>query len=237
MNGTGSDLRNHPNALAWPIAKHFDVLAYDHRCLGRSQQRDENHQPSMVDFAADALALCDAEGLDEFSLLGISFGGMVAQELAIMAGSRLSKLVLCCTSPGGPGRSSYPLHDLYAQGRTTLDIMEMWDLRAADDPKVAAQLAKFFEGPPRPPEPPPGLLKQLEARSHHDTRDRLASISADTLVAYGLHDGVAPPRNSEFLAEHIPRAERAPFEGGHLFFWQDRSAWPTIQNFLSPQTS
>src|SRR5689334_6533758 len=86
VNGTGTDLRRPPNPLDWPFAADFDLLAYDHRGLGRSEPSDPQAQPEMADFAADALALCDHVGWDSFSVLGVSFGGMVAQELAIRGG-------------------------------------------------------------------------------------------------------------------------------------------------------
>lgn len=232
ITGTGSDLRNHPNPLRWPIAEHFDTLAYDHRCLGQSEQHDPNHQPTMADYGADALALCDDQGFEEFSVIGVSFGGMVAQELATIAGTRLTRLVLCCTSSGGEGDSSYPLHELYAAGKSMDDLADVWDSRTTHDEVVAAQMAAMFEGRIRPETTPPGLLKQLEARRHHDTWDRLPQILCETLVAYGMYDGVASPENSERLAERLPRAELASFAAGHMFLAQDPLAWPTILKFL-----
>jgi pimeloyl-ACP methyl ester carboxylesterase len=47
-----------------------------------------------------------------FNLIGVSFGGMVAQEVAVTAPERIQRLVLMCTSSGGMGGSSYPLHEL-----------------------------------------------------------------------------------------------------------------------------
>jgi 3-oxoadipate enol-lactonase len=233
INGTGSDLRNQPNALAWPISDRFDIVTYDHRCLGRSEQYDTDYQPNMADFAEDALALCDQQGIDTSSILGISFGGMVAQEVAIRAGDRISKLILCCTSSGGAGGASYPLHELYAQGVGLDERVHLWDTRAATDEKVAAQLQRMFAGRiAQPDEPPPGLLKQVEARRLHDTFARLGAIAAPTLIAYGRFDGVAPPANSEALAAGIGDATLAPFEGGHMFLWQDPAAWPAIAEFL-----
>lgn len=232
MNGTGSDLRNRPNALQWPIAEHYDTIAYDHRCLGRSVQHDDSHQPTMADFAADALALLDHLGVDEFAAIGVSFGGMVAQELATIAGTRMTRLVLCCTSSGGEGGASYPLHELYVEGRSIDEVRDLWDIRSSYDTEVAAQMQRFFEGRPRPDVPPPGLLKQIEARRHHDTWHRLQLILCPTLVAHGIYDGIAPPENSARLAERIPRAKLAGFIGGHLFLFQDQQAWPTITEFL-----
>ncbi len=232
ITGTASDLRNHPNPLHWPTAKHFDTLAYDHRCLGQSEQHDPSHQPTMADYAADALALCDDQGFEEFSVIGVSFGGMVAQELATIAGTRLTRLVLCCTSSGGHGDSSYPLHELYAAGKSMDALADMWDTRTTYDESVATQMAAVFKGRIRPETTPAGLLKQIEARRHHDTWHRLHLIQCETLVACGVYDGVAPPENRARLAERIPRAELASFAAGHMFLAQDPLAWVTILQFL-----
>ena len=67
---------------------------------------------SMRDYADDAAAVMDAMGIDKAMILGISFGGMVAQEFAVRHTARLSRLALWCTSPGGAGGASYPLHEL-----------------------------------------------------------------------------------------------------------------------------
>lgn len=233
LNGTGSDLRNRPNALEWPVANELEVLTFDHRCLGRSEQHDVDHQPTMADFALDALALCDAEGIDDFDLLGVSFGGMVAQEVAIAAGTRVVSLVLCCTSSGGAGGASYPLHEARASGEDPVEMIYRWDNRARTDERIEAQLKRSFAERPRPAEAPRGLLQQIEARRHHDTWDRLDQIQADTFIACGEYDDVAPVENSRKLAQRIYGAEVASFEGGHFFLRQDRTAWPHILDFLT----
>jgi 3-oxoadipate enol-lactonase len=76
------------------------------------------------------------------------------------------------------------------------------------------------------------LLLQLEARSRHDTAERLGDISCPTLVCGGRYDGIAPPANSEFLAQTIPGARLELFEGGHVFFLQDPAAFPAMLGFL-----
>jgi 3-oxoadipate enol-lactonase len=75
-------------------------------------------------------------------------------------------------------------------------------------------------------------LRQLEARSHHDTAERLGQIRCPTFVCGGVYDGIAPPANSEFLARSIPGAELALFDGGHGFFMQDPAAIPAMLDFL-----
>ena len=110
ISGTGGDLRRSPNAFDWPLTKHFEVLAYDQRGLGQTDRPDAPY--TMADYAADADALLQAVGWDRCMVIGVSFGGMVAQEFAIRYQHRVEKLVLCCTSSGGAGGASYPLHEV-----------------------------------------------------------------------------------------------------------------------------
>ncbi len=234
--GTGSDLRYGPDPFAWPGAEEFSVLAFDHRDLGRSLSRSRR-MPTMADFAGDAIALVDHVGWGEFSVLGISFGGMVAQELALAAGERVSSLVLACTSAGGRCGASYPLHELYslAPAERTAELVRLLDTRAELDAKLASAIEGFLvedrvlaagEGAPE------GLLRQLEARRGHDTCERLAGVRARTLIAAGRFDGLAPLARSERLAAAIPGARLQVFDGGHGFLVQDPTAWPAIAEFL-----
>jgi 3-oxoadipate enol-lactonase len=62
--------------------------------------------------------------------------------------------------------------------------------------------------------------------------NRLSAIECPTLVAAGRYDGIAPPSNSEAIASRIADARLRMFEGGHLFFLQDRAAFPAIIEFL-----
>src|SRR5205823_7260790 len=78
--------------------------------LGRSPVPCEPY--AMADLAADAAALLDAVGWETCRIMGVSFGGMVAQEFAVTWPERVERLGLMCTSSGGAGGSSYPLHDL-----------------------------------------------------------------------------------------------------------------------------
>jgi 3-oxoadipate enol-lactonase len=232
VNGSGTDLRMPMSSLEWPVVEHFTVAAYDHRGLGRSEPEDPDRQPTMDDFAGDAIGLADHLGWDRFAVVGISFGGMVAQHVAALAGDRVERLVLACTSSGGAGGSSYPLHDvapLPPDERATR-MVDIVDTRSAADDGFRELLRSFLEADVAPPSA--GYLKQLEARRHHDAWERLPSITASTLVAAGRHDGIAPLANSEALADRIPDARLEVFDGGHGFFVQDPAAWPAIVAFL-----
>src|ERR1041384_584397 len=109
LNGSGSTLATSAIVIA-PFRERFDLVAHDQRGLGRTSVPPGPY--SMADYAADALAVLDDVGWDSCRVFGVSFGGMVAQELAVTAPQRVERLALACTSPGGTGRASYPLHEL-----------------------------------------------------------------------------------------------------------------------------
>ena len=101
ISGTGGDLRVKPNVFDGGLGRAFDLIAYDQRGLGQSEKPDRAY--SMADYADDAAGLLDALGVDSIKVVGVSFGGMVAQELALRHPGKVERLVLACTSPGGAG--------------------------------------------------------------------------------------------------------------------------------------
>jgi 3-oxoadipate enol-lactonase len=110
ISGTGGDLRRPPRIFDSPLSPHFEILAYDQRGLGRTSKPDVPY--TMADYASDAAGLLDAVGWDRCLVMGVSFGGMVAQEFAIRYSQKVVRLVLACTSSGGHGGASYPLIEL-----------------------------------------------------------------------------------------------------------------------------
>jgi 3-oxoadipate enol-lactonase len=237
VSGTGADLRRSPRLTDGTQFAPFELLQYDQRGLGQSAVPEGPY--TMADYADDAAGLLDALGWESCRVLGVSFGGMVAQELAIRHPQRVRRLVLACTSAGGAGGASYPLHELVGLERqaaldTRLQLLDArWDEAwRADNPETVAMIADGFQLGGPDDAPGEGPLLQLQARRHHDTSGRLAQIRCPTLVCGGRYDGIAPPANSEFLAREIPGAEIALFDGGHIFFMQDPAAMPAMISFL-----
>jgi 3-oxoadipate enol-lactonase len=241
ISGTGGDLRARPNQFDGPLPKSFDMLSYDQRGLGRSEKPDVAY--SMADYADDAAALMADQGWDEAFVIGVSFGGMVAQELVLRHPARVTKLVLACTSPGGAGGASFPFHDIEhlkgeARARYMLAISDTrrdatW---AAANPEKHEQFVAMAAAPPPGAGEPGhdmGAHRQLEARAKHDTWDRLPAIACPVLIAAGRYDGIALPATQERMAARIPGAQLAFFEGGHLFMIQDRTAFPAMAAFLT----
>lgn len=239
ISGTGGDLRNKPNVFDGPLAKTFDLLAYDQRGLGQSAKPDVAY--SMADYAHDAASLLDAQGWEAALVIGVSFGGMVAQELALRHPGRVTRLVLACTSPGGAGGASFPFHEIEhlkgeARARYLIPISDLRrdDAWAQAHPEASAQLVELGSRDPFAEEPghAMGAHRQLEARAAHDAWDRMGEIACPVMIAAGRHDGIALPEAQQRMAGRIPGARLQFFDGGHLFMIQDRTAVPAMAAFL-----
>jgi pimeloyl-ACP methyl ester carboxylesterase len=239
FKGSGSTI-DRMRPLLQVLAAHFNVVMHDQRGLGNTEIPEGPY--SMSDYATDAIALVDHLGWDTFNVMGISFGGMVAQEFAVTVPERVERLALLCTSPGGPGGSSYPLHELRSMNEeerasVAMTIMDTrftpeW-LEAHPADKLFVQGIRGDYGATPGSEAERGEIEQLAARRTHDVWERLGAISAPTFVGAGRFDGIAPLSNSEAIAQRIPNAELHVYEGGHGFFAQDASAFPEIIAFLS----
>ena len=240
ISGSGGDLRRRPNVVA-PLRDSFTLLQYDQRGLGQTTIPDPPY--TMQDYADDAAALLDVLGWERCHVMGTSFGGMVAQEFALRYPARVYRLVLNCTSSGGAGRPSYPLHDLQSLGpldrfRTMLALSDTrqdaaWQASHAE--RVRAMQADFLAAQAVGADEPRralGAAAQLEARRHHDVYDRLPQLSMPVAVCAGRYDGIAPPANARAIADQIPGAALRLFEGGHPFLAQDPAALPSIAAFL-----
>ncbi len=241
ISGTGGDLRRSPSIFEMPIAQHFEILAYDQRGLGQTSRPDIPY--TMVDYADDADGLLEAVGWNRCLVMGISFGGMVAQEFALRYPHRVKRLVLACTSSGGAGGTSYPLHDLphltvehYARKMVYLsDARRDATWQAANPTQfqmllnqttAGLQVGAGELGRQR------GARRQLEARARHDTYERLPTLEMPVFICGGRYDGIATPANLEAMQKQIPGARLELFEGGHLFFIQDPRAFEHIVAFL-----
>lgn len=239
ISGSGADLRAKPNQMDGPMVKHFDVLSYDQRGLGRTSKPDKTY--TMADYADDAARLMDHVGWASAKVIGVSFGGMVAQEFVLRHPKKVERLVLACTSPGGTGGASYPFHEIEHMGREerARHMIPINDTRRdaawqATNPEQYAQFVAMAAADPFADEPgrAMGYHRQLEARSHHDTYDRLSQIDCPVMIAAGRFDGIALPATQEKMAAHIKGATLQFFDGGHLFMIQDRAAMPAMIQFL-----
>lgn len=237
ISGSGADLRNKPNQFDAPIARSFELISYDQRGLGQTEQPTGVY--TMAQYADDAAALLDYLKLDRIPVMGVSFGGMVAQEFVLRHPDRVSALVLACTSSGGVGGASYPLHelqDLSPEERAAAHL-KVADLRHTDswindNPEAWQKRLALTMAGQQGLGNEAGARAQLEARRWHDTYERLGTLSLPVLLAGGRYDGIAPVSNMQALQDAIVDSELKLFSGGHMFLIQDRESYPYIIQWL-----
>jgi 3-oxoadipate enol-lactonase len=215
------------------LARRYRVLSYDNRGIGESEIPPG---PYTVDeLAGDAVQVLDEAGVERAHVLGASLGGFAAQVVAAGWPARVDRLVLACTSPGGPG--AYPLPEgtlrLMAEApslppevalrRLVENALAPGASQALVDEVVAYRQA-------HPPDPA-GWAAQAAAGAAWDGR---GPIRAPTLVVTGSADQVVDPRNSELLAGQISGARLEVVEGtGHLLFWERPDAFAAlVEEFL-----
>ena len=103
ISGTGADLRNKPNQFDSPFGRHFDLVSFDQRGLGQSENPPREY--SMEDYANDAAAVLDAISEDEpVRVIGVSFGGMVARSWPFVIPTTFVRWCWPVRPPGGKGR-------------------------------------------------------------------------------------------------------------------------------------
>ncbi|WCB93982.1 esterase/lipase [Baekduia alba] len=218
------------------LERDFDVVAYDHRGIGRSDP--ESAAFSIVDLADDAVGILDALGWTSAHVLGISMGGMIAQELALSHPERIRTLTLGCTYCGGPGSALAPqatIEKLSAGMITSHPPDRELAIRNGFEVNVSAAFAaregtyeSFRAMAKALPAPVPVIMLQMQAIAQHDTSARLATLGGvPTLVIHGDEDAMLPVENGRLIASLIPGAELEVLEGvGHMFWWEqpERSA-------------
>ena len=239
INGTAADLRR-KQPYVDKFNDHFAVLRYDQRGLGQTEKPDKHY--SMADYADDAAALMDLVGWDKAAVLGVSFGGSVAQELVRRHPDRITKLALACANPGGP--YGYPLLELHAKppevrARTMLSLDSRksleWQAAHPEEAEKLLEMGRKRGGPVDPSDPHAamGARRQLEAREEHDAREWIGEISVPIGLFGGRYDLLGTEEGQVFMAERIAGSELHLFEGAHGFLNEDPGAVPAIVEFLT----
>ena len=219
LNGSGSSLA-HTSVLVDVFRARMDVVAHDQRGLGAdgdaARARTTWRSTPPTRWPCSTTWAGRRAGSS-----GVSFGGMVAQELAVTAPERVERLALVCTSPGGAGRSSYPLHELAAIApRPSAPRSRPSLLDTRFDRGVAGRA-------PRGPRPGRhawpsadrgGEVRRGTPRARRSSSrrggtttcgSRLGRVPAPTFVAAGRYDGIAPLANSEAIVKAIPGSDPA----------------------------
>lgn len=199
------------------------VLRFDNRGIGASDAPAGPYTSRLL--ADDAKALVDHLGLTDFHLMGVSMGGMIAQEYALAYGSDLRSVTLACTY-AAPGPFCSRMFSMWGDLAPALGVpfvmrdVTLWAFTVpffSDRPDEAKEFEEAMAGLEMPVD---AYLSQLNAIQTHDTTDRLATLSVPTLVLAGEVDILIPTSLSHELHEQIPGSSWATVPGGHACIWE-----------------
>jgi len=228
-----------PPELLEALEKRYRLILFDNRCAGRTPPGDGPF--TMRQFARDTAGLMEALGVERAHVMGVSMGGMVAQELALNHPEKVDRLVLCCTFCGGvhaamPGagvlvKMARRSPDPEVQARRALSVLfsEEWLSEHTDTfENFLGRVSKAYMTPEN-------ARRQLGAVLRFNTYGRLGGIDVPTLIMCGSDDILVLPRNSRILASRMPDSRLREFTGaGHGFIHQcHEDVVAAVDSFLS----
>jgi 3-oxoadipate enol-lactonase len=227
IQGLGGNSAHWGEAFLTQLEGDFDLIAFDNRGAGQSGSPSDDF--TIADLATDTLGLLDALELERAHILGISMGGMVAQELALRAPDRVITLTLGCTSPGGTQARPTASEVVQELTAAVLSGNKERMLRTGYELVVSAQFAadpvnyaQFSETARRYPADIQLLMSQYAALNGHDVYGRLRGLTVPTLVIHGTADRMLDHINGDLIASMVPGARLELLDGvGHLFFVEE----------------
>jgi aminoacrylate hydrolase len=207
------------------LSDRFTCLTIDNRGIGGSETSAK--RLSVEQMAADARAVMDAEGIENFHIVGHSMGGLLAQQIAIETPARVTSLSLLCTFAHGKQGARITPGMLWTGMRMMIGtramrrnafmelVMPASVLRSRDRAQLAEELRPLFGHDLA--DQPPVTMRQVAAMGRYDAFDRFAVLAAiPTLVVSAALDRVALPVYGRELAAGIPGARFVEIpEAGH----------------------
>jgi len=230
INGLGSDHLEWLHQLPAFEAR-FRGIVFDNRGTGRSGVLQGPY--TTAEMADDAAALLRFLGVARAHVLGVSLGGMIAQEVALRHPDLVEGLVLGCTGPGGelsvrPSPEAMAAFSLAKGEDREAELRRMLPFLYTDAciRERPGEIEGFVRRRLDHPTPQEGYLAQLSAAVTHDASPRLERIRARTLVITGDADRLVNWENSLCLAGRIPGAKLVVLPGApHRLFAETADAF------------
>lgn len=235
INGLGS-VATFWHRLSPRLVDRFRVVSFDNRGAGRSDVPSASY--TLEEMASDAVAVLGAAGIESAHVLGLSMGGLIAQEVALEFPRRVRSLVLASSHVGLPflgDPDPSVASQLEAAGRLPSDerakalvsiqyAKETPEAEILLDQRVASEFATTSAG----------FRGQLEAATPWGRPEALPQLDVPTLVMHGLEDRLVAVGDGRRLAEAIPHAEWREFDrsGHQIFTDRQEAAAEAVREFL-----
>jgi 3-oxoadipate enol-lactonase len=223
INGLADDLDTWVLQVDDFLAAGYRVLRFDNRGIGASSAPAGPYSSAML--AADAKALVDSLALTGFHLMGVSMGGMIAQEYALNYPDDLRSVTFGCTY-AAPGPFCSRMFAMWADMAPVLGVpfvmrdVTLWAFTVPFFEQRGDELAEFETAMRYMTQPVHAYLAQLAVIQNHDTMSRLGQISVPTLVLAGEEDILIPVSLSRRIHDAIRGSEWATTKGGHACLWE-----------------
>lgn len=228
-NGIGANLE-----LLSPLAEHLagrTLIFFDAPGIGGSSPPRYPYRPFML--ARRVMRMLDKLGYGKVDVMGISWGGMLAQQLALQYPVRVKKVVLAATAPGVtmvPGKFG-ALSKMLSPKRYAdrYFMVKNFETLYGDPYHIAADYARKLKRPTVR-----GYMAQMMALWGWTALPYLPLMRQPTLVLTGDNDNIVRVINGKLLAAFIRRSRLEIIEGGHLFILSNpEQTYPLIDEFLS----
>lgn len=231
FNGIGANIE-----LIAPLAETLsdrDLIALDAPGVGGSPAATYPYRPWQ--FARMAAGVLDELGYDQVDVMGVSWGGAMAQQFAFQFGKRVHHLVLAATSAGMfmvPGNPKALMKLAHPRRYMDKDYMlKHFETLYGDESDGASDHSKRLRAPSMR-----GYFYQLLAGMGWTSLPFLPFIKQPTLVLAGRNDQIVPLVNGRILAHCIPDARLEIVSGGHLFLVsRSEEVMPLIRDFLDAE--
>jgi 3-oxoadipate enol-lactonase len=223
VNGLADDLETWAFQIEDLLGAGYRVLRFDNRGIGGSSAPPGPYTTKL--FAEDAKALVDELGITGFHMVGVSMGGMIAQEYALAYQDDLRSLTLACTY-AAPGPFCSRMFSMWADMAPKLGVpfvmrdVTLWAFTVPFFEEQEETLAEFEAEMAQMSQPVEAYLAQLSSIQTHDTSARLGEIRVPTLVLAGEQDILIPVSLSRRLHEGIPGSAWQTTPGGHACLWE-----------------
>jgi 3-oxoadipate enol-lactonase len=223
------------------LEESFDCIVFDNRGMGLSGPAKMPF--TTADLAADTVGLLDALGIERAHVVGISMGGMVAQELALAHPERIRTLTLGATYCGGPEGTLMDPEDLQmlgaamASGDREQVLRAMWVINLSPTFREdESRYAEFREMAQALSAPREVIMQQMRACAAHDTSARLGQVSVPSRVVHGTADRLLKVGNGLQIAALLGVEPQLLEDVGHMFWWEQpqRSAALVREHALAP---
>jgi 3-oxoadipate enol-lactonase len=223
------------NANLPALTSRFRVLRYDMRGHGASSAPPGPYTMELL--ADDAIALLDSLRIEQVHYVGVSLGGMVAQQLAVRYPNRIASVVLCATMSRQPAPAAWD---------DRIALVRQSGMQAIAEPTLQRWFtAGFHESHPEAVDavrqmilatPPEGYAGCAAAIRELAQDDLLPRITMPCMVMAGEHDGAATPAIAQAMAQRIPRAQLQLIAGAaHLPNIEQQAAFDTRLLAFLPQ--